>query len=123
MLIDLQELEQSRLLRAVADPARDRELAGVRTNEPGADPKQRRLPGAVLADQRDHLAGRDRQRRVVEDDALLVALLDRDGGKEVALSLCSGAGHRSTARSWLASSLTCVHLPSRSVAEKVWCAP
>ena len=54
------ELEQR------ADAALDGNGAGGRLDDPRDEPEQRRLPGAVAADQPDRLAGRDARRDVAQ---------------------------------------------------------
>ena len=54
------ELEQR------ADPAADGDAPGRRLDDPGDQPQQRRLAGAVAADEADGLTGLDRERDVVE---------------------------------------------------------
>ena len=58
VLVGAQQIEQPGLLRAVADPALDLDVAAVRAHQPGADAQQRALAGAVLADDRDRLRRR-----------------------------------------------------------------
>ena len=49
-------------------PALPRDRPAVRLVRPGSDPQQRRLAGAVRADEPDPVADRDRRRDRVEDD-------------------------------------------------------
>ena len=57
-----------RHLRQIADGCRwmAEHLAVLRLDQPGRDPQQRRLAGAVAADQRDAVAWKHGQRRAVE---------------------------------------------------------
>ncbi len=76
VLIGRQQVEEPRLLRAVADAAADVHGPAVRVGQPGADPQQRALAGAVLADDRDRLPEMDVERRVVQDEPASVGLPD-----------------------------------------------
>ena len=89
---DVEIVEQVQLLMNERDAGRDRIRHAVARTCDAIDPDrptarrdntaehthQRRLAGAVLAEQRDHLAGRDRQADVVERDHARIGLADVD---------------------------------------------
>jgi hypothetical protein len=76
VLVGAQEVKQAWLLRAVADAASHADAPRVGRDQAGADTHQRAFPGAVLADDRHRLAGRDPQRAVLEHGSVAVALAD-----------------------------------------------
>ena len=86
MLRDHPDPGRDRVLRRVDRdrPAVDEDRAGVGPRQPVEDPHQRRLAGAVLAEQRVHLAARDGEVDAVVGDELAEALGDAaqlDGGR------------------------------------------
>jgi hypothetical protein len=72
----------------------DQHLAAVRLHHPGQDIHQGRLAGAVLADQRMHLARREIEEDVVESDGrtetLRYAPRGEEGGHQVPVRRSAG---------------------------------
>ena len=76
MLLRSEQVEQRRILRAVPHPSAPLHGARVRGQQPGADAQQRRLAGAVLAHDRNDLAGAQDKLGAVEHESLAEALHD-----------------------------------------------
>ena len=95
---------EQRLLRHVADAQALRLLqqAVVELLEPGDDLEQRRLAGAVAADQADALAGLERERRAVEQGDVAEGEVGigegEDGHGRKAAQPCAGGSARSGER-------------------------
>ena len=66
VLVGGEQVEHARLLRAVADPAGDAHTPGIGCEQPGTDAQERRLAGAVLADERDRLTPAHLERYVLD---------------------------------------------------------
>ena len=95
VLIRVQQVKQSRVLRAVADVPLRSHGAAVGAVKPSADSQQGALASAVLSDDRDRLATPHRQCRILEDELAAKALTDARGSEQLVAGEGPAAADRS----------------------------